>query len=136
MVDDNFHGLIARKSVLEELGHKVTTSKCGPEALELFSAGDFDVLITDYRMPGMNGLELIEHVRKLQPSTAIILLSGFVDPLGLSEESTGADIVIPKSAGEVATLVRSVNRLLSRKLPRKPPASQYNPPPAQSKSQS
>ena len=52
---------------------------------------------------------------------AIILLSGFVEPLGLTEQNTGADAVIAKSSNEPAHLVRSVKRLVNRAL-RKPPA--------------
>ena len=44
----------------------------------------------------------------------IILLSGFVEPLGLTEENTGADAVIAKSVNEPAHLVRSVKRLMNR----------------------
>jgi hypothetical protein len=47
-----------------------------------------------------------------------------VEPLGLTEENTGADAVIPKSANEVAHLLRSVKRLVNGKPLRKPPSRQ------------
>jgi len=120
LVDDNRQGLIARKSLLRELGYSISTATSGEEALELFCRQKFDVVVTDFKMPGMDGIALIRRIRGLEPDARIILLSGFVEPLGLSEESTGADAVIAKSAGEVGRLTRSVKRLLSRK---KPPAS-------------
>lgn len=123
LVDDNRQGLIARKSLLQELGYNVSTASSGEEALELFSKQKFDIIITDYKMPRMNGTELISHIRTAQADAKIILLSGFVEPLGLCEQSTGADVVIAKSAGEVTNLTRSVKRLLSRPPIRKPPAS-------------
>jgi hypothetical protein len=46
-----------------------------------------------------------------------------VEPLGLTEQSTGADVVIVKSAGEVGQLTRSVKRMLSQPPARKPAAS-------------
>ena len=52
----------------------------------------------------------------------IVMVSGFVDTLGLNEATTGADAVIQKSNNEVTHLVRAVNRLLRRK-PAKKPAS-------------
>ena len=119
LVDDNANGLSARRCVLEELGHKITTATSGTEALEHLAAHRFDLMVTDYRMPKMNGVELIERARKQAPEMAVILLSGFVDGLGLSESNTGADIVIQKSNNEVAHLVRSVGRLLRRKKPNK-----------------
>ena len=121
LVDDNTHGLMARKTVLEELGHRITTASSGADALEAFGAHKFDLVVTDYKMPRMDGLELITRLRKQAPALPIVLISGFVDSMGLSEDNTGADVVIQKSANEVSHLVRSVNRLLRKK---KPPMSE------------
>ena len=114
LVDDNSLGLAARRSVLEELGHRVLTSPTAVDALELCGKHSFDVVVTDYKMPKMNGIELIGRLRKLYPSTAVILISGFTDTLGLDEASTGADVVLQKSNNEVAQLIRAVNRLLRK----------------------
>lgn len=123
LVDDNKLGLDARRSVLEEFGYKITTAADGVEALDRFRGGSFDLIITDYKMPRMDGLEFIKQVRKSAAGTRIILLSGYVDVLGLVESNTGADVVISKNANEVQHLVRSVHRLLRRNAPKKPPAS-------------
>jgi len=117
LVDDNAHGLSARRCILEELGHRITTASSAAEALEHFTSNKFDLMVTDYKMPRMDGIELIARVRKQSPDTPVILLSGFVDALGLSENSTGADVVIQKSSNEVSHLVRSVGRLLRKKKP-------------------
>jgi CheY-like chemotaxis protein len=123
LVDDHKMGLAARRSVLEELGYRITSANSATEALEHIADGPFDLLVTDYRMPRMNGIELIQKLRKNTPELPVILLSGVADALGLTEENTGANIVIQKSANEVSHLVRAVTRLLKRKSPRKPPAS-------------
>ena len=124
LVDDNHNGLMARKSLLEEQGFVITTATNGEEAFELFSKGKFDLIVTDFRMPKLNGADLIRRVRTSQPNLSIILLSGFADALGLDEKSTGADVVINKGAHEIANLLRSVTRLLARQVARKPPGSQ------------
>jgi CheY-like chemotaxis protein len=129
MVDDNAHGLTARKTVLEEQGHKVTTARSAQEALEEFNQNKFDLVVTDYKMPKMNGLELIAGLRKASPEVPIILLSGFVDAMGLTEQSTGADGVIQKSSHEVSHLIRMVARLLSRKVAKRKPATSEEKPP-------
>jgi CheY-like chemotaxis protein len=126
LVDDNSMGLSARKSVLEELGYCITTCSSGDDALTQLGSNRFELVVTDYKMPKMNGKELIQRIRKQELPVPVILLSGFADPLGLSEDNTGADIVIQKSANEVGHLIRSVNRLL-RKAPRKPPGQQGPP---------
>jgi CheY-like chemotaxis protein len=123
LVDDNKLGLSARRCVLEELGHRISTSSNGVDALEQFQNGKFDLVVTDYKMPKMDGLALIVEMRKIVPDLPVILISGFVDALGLSEENTGADVVIQKSANEVSHMVRSVGRLLRRKPVKKPAGS-------------
>jgi len=124
LVDDNRDGLLARKALLQEQGFEITTAINGEEALEVFSKGKFDMLVTDFKMPKLNGIELIRRVRPLQPAIAIILLSGFVDALGLDEKSTGADVVINKGAHEIPHLLRAVARLAARQVVKRPPASQ------------
>jgi CheY-like chemotaxis protein len=124
LVDDNRLGLIARKSVLEDLGYRITTATEGQDAFEKFSREEFDLIITDYKMPKMDGLKLIERIRQTAADLPIILISGYAEALGMTEANTGADVVIAKSASEVPQLVRSVNRLLHRPVARKPVGSQ------------
>lgn len=128
LVDDNPDGLLIRRTLLEEQGYRVASAENGEEGLKLFLSSEFDLIVTDYRMPGMNGGELIRRIREVRPDAAVVLLSGFVDPLGLTEESTGADCVIAKSANEITHLIRNVKRLLqSGRVRRKPPSSQPGP---------
>lgn len=124
LVDDNKGGLAARKAILEDLGHCIITAACGEEALEKFSKTKFDLVITDHRMGKMTGVELIGKLRVVEPAVSIILLSGFVEALGLTESTTGADLVLAKNANEVAQLIRAVSRLLRPTAARKPAASQ------------
>ena len=124
LVDDNKDGLVVRRSLLEELGYQVETTASAEEALKLFTSSRFDLIVTDQKMPRMNGTELIERIRKVDPDARVILLSGFVEPLGLSEQNTGADTVIVKSVNEPAQLVRAIKRLLNRPAPKKPPGRQ------------
>ncbi len=133
LVDDNKLGLSARLSVLEELGYAVTTACNGEDALAQFLDGSFDLVITDYKMPRMNGIELIANLRNESPATPLILISGFVDALGLSEASTKADAVIQKSHNEVNHLVRAVNKILRPTSARKPATSQRQTPKAKRK---
>jgi CheY-like chemotaxis protein len=122
LVDDNANGLKARKMVLEELGYGIVTAANGHDALERFEPRKFDLVVTDYKMPRMDGLELIVNLRRLEPELPIILISGFVDSMGLNEENTKADAVIQKSANEVSHLSRAVARLLRQQSSRKKPA--------------
>ena len=68
--------------VLEELGYKIVTACHGRDALEQFTPVRFDLVVTDYKMPHMDGLELIASLRKREAGLPIVLISGFADTLG------------------------------------------------------
>ena len=125
LVGINTHGLSARRTILEEEGYTVVARPCPCKALESFGAEPFDILITDYRMPGMNGAQLIAKIREHRPDIPIVLISGIAETIGLNESNTGADFVIQKGQHEVTMMLRAVERLLIRaRAPRKPAASQ------------
>jgi CheY-like chemotaxis protein len=124
LIDDSRNGLLIRKSILEEHGYSVTALSCPEEALAEFQKSEFDLVITDYRMPTLVEGDVVRMVRESKPCIPVILISGLVDALGLDEKNTGADCVIPKSSTEASHLVRAVNRLLRPSTPRKPVRSQ------------
>jgi CheY-like chemotaxis protein len=106
--------------ILAEQGYGVQTALSGEEAWEIFQQKPFDVVVTDLRMSGIDGMELIRRIREADAHTGIILLSGFVDCLGLTPRSTGADELINKSNKEVPELLRAIRKLAARPRRRKP----------------
>lgn len=58
----------------------VTTVKCGPDALQYLKKTTVDMMFIDYKMPGMNGLELAKAVRKIAPETQIVMMSSIAPP--------------------------------------------------------
>jgi len=119
LVDDNVHGLTARKMILTDHGYEVETALSGEEAWEIFQKTQFDVVVTDLRMGGIDGVELIRRIRALDVPSRIILLSGFIGCLGMTEKSTGADELICKSNKEVPELLRAIGKLVARPRRRK-----------------
>ena len=77
VVDDEARmaGLI--KMELEEHDHTVSTASDGAMALELVDRYDFDLVLTDLRMPGMDGLTLLRSVRERSPETAVVLMTAY-----------------------------------------------------------
>jgi len=61
--------------VLEEEGYKVTTASSGEEALEIFSKTAFPLIITDIRMSGISGLELLERCKAISESTQVVIMT-------------------------------------------------------------
>src|SRR5882757_3838646 len=78
LVDDNANGLAARKMILLDHGYGVETALSGEEAWELFQKHHYDIVVTDFRMGGMDGVELIRRIRTVDAPARIILLSGFI----------------------------------------------------------
>ncbi|NMG31377.1 response regulator [Aromatoleum evansii] len=77
-VDDE-PGIVRSLQWLLQKQFEVFTATSGAEALELVKQHDFDVVISDQRMPVMTGVEVLREVRKLSPRTMRILLTGYSD---------------------------------------------------------
>lgn len=81
VVDDEPYVCEAIKMVLEMDGHDVVATYNGADALALFQSQPFDLLITDYSMPGMKGDELAAAAKAHKPSLPIIMISAYVEKL-------------------------------------------------------
>jgi CheY-like chemotaxis protein len=82
VVDDQMNLVLLFKAVLEQLPDcEIEIAGGGEEALRLFAEAAFDLLITDYKMPEMDGLTLAARVRERYPGTAIILITAFADEI-------------------------------------------------------
>ena len=78
LVDDEPLVRTGTAEMIRDLGHQVRDASGGFEALAILAEGDeFDVIVTDYKMPGMDGAELAEKVRKVRPDAAILLITGY-----------------------------------------------------------
>ncbi len=79
IVDDEESVLSVLKNSLKKFGpfYQVVTAKSGAAALEHLSQRTFDLVVTDYRMDDMNGLELLEAIRAVQPETRVILMTAY-----------------------------------------------------------
>lgn len=76
-VDD--HEVLARLSceILEMQGYRAVSAYNGEEALRKFETEDFDILVTDYRMDGMNGVELARKIHETRPDVPVIIVTGY-----------------------------------------------------------
>lgn len=80
LVDDVSEVLVTAGAFLERAGFQVSRAENGDQALALLAAGErFDALVSDYAMPGLNGLGLIEQVRAVQPNLPALLITGFAE---------------------------------------------------------
>ncbi|MBF0567769.1 MAG: NAD(P)H-dependent oxidoreductase subunit E [Nitrospirae bacterium] len=77
IVDDNDIIVKSCESILTPEGFVVTGSTDSSEAIELIHNNDYDIVVTDLNMPGIDGYELIRQVNAIKPSTGIVVITGF-----------------------------------------------------------
>ncbi|MBR7746658.1 HD domain-containing phosphohydrolase [Undibacterium baiyunense] len=78
-VDDEPNILSSLKRLLRPLGYELIMATSGKEGLEVLNKTEIDLVISDMRMPEMNGAEFLQHVRELWPDTTRLLLTGYSD---------------------------------------------------------
>lgn len=77
IVDDEKDILRALEFVLSREGYSVATATSGEEAIELLKKEEYDLILTDLKMPGMDGMEVLEKSLQLRPSTAVIIMTAY-----------------------------------------------------------
>lgn len=77
-VDDETAICALLKRLLESCGHEVAATTSAEEGIRLFldDPGSFDLVVTDYAMPRLTGLELIERIKTVRPDVRTVLFSG------------------------------------------------------------
>ena len=80
LVDDDSLVSMNTANMLIDLGHSALEALSAAEALELLECGEkVDVVLTDYAMPDMNGLDLAKRIRQIMPTLPIVLATGYAD---------------------------------------------------------
>jgi CheY-like chemotaxis protein len=97
VVDDEPAVGDAIKMMLQFDGHAVQTANGSKEALSLLEKGKFDLIITDYSMPGMKGDELAAVIKKRLPHQPIIMITAYAEMLKSSSNPLpGVDFILSK----------------------------------------
>lgn len=120
VVDDEESITRLARQILERLGYSITVANSGSEALDLFRVrkSEFDLVLTDLKMPEMDGVELAESIRTLRPEIPIIALTGS------AHEMTNPDLALSTFTACLAKpispedLGRAVRRVLDEVSPR------------------
>ena len=79
LVDDNLTIIETYQDILNLLGYETFQFTCPATALNSMEDREFDLLISDYDMPGMNGLELLRNFYNTRPGLPVIIISGSVE---------------------------------------------------------
>ena len=114
VIDDNFESLKALTSLMSALGaEKVCEAESAEQALELISDKRFDLIVSDYRLEGMDGVEFLEKVRARGNQTPILLLSGVPDKAGVIRASQQPKADFFSKPFRIAEITDAMERLLA-----------------------
>jgi DNA-binding NtrC family response regulator len=91
VIDDDEMILYAIKTIFEDMGYSVTITTDPVEGIRNALEDDFDLVITDIRMPGKNGAEVVDAVLAKRPDARILLVTSHpTDPLAVQGLKAGA----------------------------------------------
>lgn len=111
VVDDELSMREFLRILLEKEGYQVTLAAEGKGALKLAQQQPFDLVISDIRMPGMGGLELLAHLKEVQADIGVIMITAFASPDdAVTAMKSGAFdyITKPFNVDEIKRVVRAV----------------------------
>ena len=96
VVDDNDVFLIVVSKMLSRLGYEVSSADSAENGLSIFLENKFDVVLSDFEMPGMDGVAFACNVKKSAPRTRVVIMTGAGKEIVFSRKSTAVDEVISK----------------------------------------
>ena len=113
--DDEEHVLLTLQAILQEDGYRVDVASDGVKAIEALRASHYDLVLTDLKMPGVDGLGVLAEVQKSSPTTVTLMMTGY-GSVGSAIEAVhlGAYEYLLKPM-EVPELKQAVRRSLERK---------------------
>ncbi|MCX5859256.1 MAG: response regulator [Proteobacteria bacterium] len=92
IVDDEELVLNALRRVLGKENLNIFTTRYKFEAIHIFKKNEISVIVSDYRMPVMDGIELLEEVKKISPKTVRILITGSNDIKEMEDSINGCGV--------------------------------------------
>ena len=97
VVDDHSAMRSTLRDILQDEGYEVQSASSGEEAVDVFQGGNFDAVLMDVRMQGINGVEAFRRMKSLSNSVKVILMSAFsVDEIKEESLEEGAVAFLPK----------------------------------------
>ncbi|MBI2192756.1 MAG: response regulator [Planctomycetes bacterium] len=113
LVDDDSNTLAGYRQLLTEDGFQVTVASSGIEALRLLQGQAFDLIIADWHMPVMDGIQLLVAVRRLYPMTPFLMVTAYGDSIGRAAIDHGAEACLTKPF-PYALLAEKIAEILHR----------------------
>jgi len=116
VVDDEANVRLLLAGEISDRGHEVVAAADSTQAMAEMDRGDFDVVLTDIRMPGMDGIDLTEWIKHTRPDTEVIVMTGYGSPdITTTVEWQGAFDCLLKPFREIDLVTSSIDRAIQQK---------------------
>ena len=79
VIEDELSVRLGLSCTLEGAGYRIATAENGMNGIKLFEKGDFDVVVTDLRLPGADGMEVLKSIKNTAPDAGVIMITAFAD---------------------------------------------------------
>ncbi|MBM4277528.1 MAG: hybrid sensor histidine kinase/response regulator [Deltaproteobacteria bacterium] len=119
VVEDEAGSRLTLCGILDDAGYEVTGAEKGTEALEVIKDGNFNVIITDIRLPDVGGMSVLELAKEVNPDIAVIIMTGYASietAVNAVNEGAYAYFLKPVNMDEMKTAI--VNALRQQMLSR------------------
>ena len=111
LIDDDQDCILGLAGVLEPTGHSCEMFTVPEQAVQLYDGQHYDIVITDMKMPGMNGIEVLRLIRERNPAAKVIIITGYGDAEGaMSAVKFGAYAFFCKPIN-VAELIEMIEKI-------------------------
>ncbi len=111
--EDDFRETIVKRLNARKI--QATGAESGLKALDIVKDNDFDVIVLDVKMPGMDGIETLRHLKKMKPEIEVIMLTGHASvEFGLKGMQLGAFDYVMKPA-PLTELMDTINQAYNKK---------------------
>lgn len=116
IVEDDPDSAIAMAEALERDGHSCTTTPSGREAIEKASSGEYEVVITDLRLPDIDGMQVLQQIKQASPHTELIMVTAYGrhnTAVEAMQRGASAYITKPVNTDELRVMVKRATELIN-----------------------
>ncbi len=112
LIDDEESILISLKSFLQRRGHTIYTANNGAKGIEIINENVIDLVLTDYRMPEKNGLEVLEETKQINPNIDVVIITAFGnidDAVGIMKSGAYDYLTKPIDLDELENMIKRIS---------------------------
>ena len=113
VVDDEEAIRSAYGGMLRKKGYEVDTADSGEAAIDMLKKTGYDLVLLDFKLLGMSGIETLSHIRKMKSDVKVLMMSGFFNDSSIDESSRLGVVECLRKPFSVETLAKTIHEALN-----------------------